>query len=1178
MGKNNKAPKIGENKIAKKLYKAKTKWVIASGIFGAVTLGTTFGTSAVATHAAEGTVNSPVEGAGAPAEVNEARQSNTVPLKNVSEQRTVPPVSDSTNRTQADKSESAQTTTTPANNAPDTPTTSTPSDEGKAVSASVTPVATATVEQKVSAPQVATAESGKAETQPTVDHQATTSVTGSPKSGPAPVSSTVAAPEITIPGADASKWFESQGDAKPFKNDVVELTPNEKHKAGVTFLANHIDMTHDFELKGKINAGNDDGGDGISVGLHAGTIGKGEDGGAVGIGGLPNTFGFKVDSYPNVGSGYPGTKPDDKLGLRAYTADPMVDSFAGFVYADSANGNKATTLNDTKNPADPANPKKVKLDNNPKDFAMHYSAVDKTLKVDYDTQTWSTDITSWLNGEQYWNLYMSASTGGSTNEHQFQLESLKYTPEYAVSVDYYDKDNAQPLTNSDGSAVPAQVKYEIGADKKSFNYTVETPTITGYVFSGVSQNANLTGALNETNKTAHVTLEYQVDPTKAKDDANKALNETKPVSHEVDVAKAITDLATELANTGATAAAIVQATNTLKGVTTTAKDSRIVATTDATTALTNATGQSTKPEVAPAIQVLTDVMDKAALDDEHALTTDIETATQNLKDKVAAAVAADAQDLQVAKTNADQALHATAPVSHEDKVEKARTAVETEMNNGGATATNLKQLTDTLTHETTDAKTARGKANGDATIELSNAAGQITKPEVATAIQNLNDVVAKAGTDVKEALTLDIETATGILRDKVKEAVAKDFTDAKANADKALQATKPVSHEGEVAQARTAVETELNNGGATAITLAQVTKALTDKTAEAKGARDGANAEGHKALTIAVSESTNPEVDGAFTKLSNVMHLAETDVKEALTTDVKNATNDLNLAFAKAAAKHLDELKTDAKQALQATAPVSHETDVETARTAVESELKNANATIISVSKVTKSLTEATVTAQDSRNTAKNNATTAENNAASQNTKPRVAAAIQKLRDVVDKSQTDVKEALTLDIENATKDLKIEVDVADATDDATQTMQKTTPVSHETDVETARTAVEDELKNSGATASSIAQVTKKLADVTSTAQGDRTDAKTAANTAVNNADSQKAKPGVKTAIQKLKDVVAKSDTDVKDALTDDVKKATEDLRLAVVAADAKDLQDATDKATQTLQKTTPLKL
>ena len=53
MGKNNRQVKIGEDKVLKKLYKAKTKWVIQGGVFGALILGTAFGMQSSDTYAAE---------------------------------------------------------------------------------------------------------------------------------------------------------------------------------------------------------------------------------------------------------------------------------------------------------------------------------------------------------------------------------------------------------------------------------------------------------------------------------------------------------------------------------------------------------------------------------------------------------------------------------------------------------------------------------------------------------------------------------------------------------------------------------------------------------------------------------------------------------------------------------------------------------------------------------------------------------------------------------------------------------------------------------------------------------------------------------------------------------------------------------------------------------------------
>lgn len=88
------------------------------------------------------------------------------------------------------------------------------------------------------------------------------------------------------------------------KTGIVTITPNENDKVGNFSLKSKIDMNSSFTLTGKVNLGDKTsywgGADGIGFAFHNGnTTDVGNAGGNLGIGGLQNAIGFKLDTWHN---------------------------------------------------------------------------------------------------------------------------------------------------------------------------------------------------------------------------------------------------------------------------------------------------------------------------------------------------------------------------------------------------------------------------------------------------------------------------------------------------------------------------------------------------------------------------------------------------------------------------------------------------------------------------------------------------------------------------------------------------------------------------------------------------------------------------------------------------------------------------------------------------------------
>ncbi|MCT0165652.1 hypothetical protein EFM11_10300 [Lactobacillus helveticus] len=98
-------------------------------------------------------------------------------------------------------------------------------------------------------------------------------------------------------------YFSLNGSATYDKNTgIVTITPDDYSKIGNFSLKSKLDMNTSFILTGKVNLGSHSpyGADGIGFTFHNGnTTDIGNAGGNLGIGGLQNALGFKLDTWTN---------------------------------------------------------------------------------------------------------------------------------------------------------------------------------------------------------------------------------------------------------------------------------------------------------------------------------------------------------------------------------------------------------------------------------------------------------------------------------------------------------------------------------------------------------------------------------------------------------------------------------------------------------------------------------------------------------------------------------------------------------------------------------------------------------------------------------------------------------------------------------------------------------------
>ena len=283
-------------------------------------------------------------------------------------------------------------------------------------------------------------------------------------------------------------YFSLNGSATYDQNTgIVTITPDEYNKIGNFSLKSKIDMNTSFTLTGKVNLGsNPNGADGIGFAFHNGnTTDIGNAGGNLGIGGLQNALGFKLDTWSN---GYQAPQ-SDKDGSQidstnsndfGWNGDSMNAPYGTFV--DTENEEVATkdgikVQRWWAKDVDGTSQALSKSDVNGQfhDFTVDYDGDTRTLTIKY-TQTsgkiltWTTTV---LNSNQAMAMIVSASTGGAKNLQQFEIMSFDFKQAATVNVKYVDTKGNQ--------IAQGEVTYPNGANVNG-TYTTGQLEIPNYKF------------------------------------------------------------------------------------------------------------------------------------------------------------------------------------------------------------------------------------------------------------------------------------------------------------------------------------------------------------------------------------------------------------------------------------------------------------------------------------------------------------------------------------------------------------------------------------------------------------------------------------------------------------------------------------------------------------------------
>ena len=273
-------------------------------------------------------------------------------------------------------------------------------------------------------------------------------------------------------------FFTTSADAHKDGN-VVTLTDDAPSRKGAYTLFNKISLSESFELVGEINIGKRyegyspdgvTGGDGVSFVFttkEPGVVGL--DGASIGLGGIPNSFGFKLDTYHNTNTPNGAAKSD---------ADPKFPGYQngafGAFYRTDGGGRAKYAVSDAKRlTTQPTN-------NEFKKVIVSYNGSTKKMTVTYDGQVFERSIQDWINnsrsttrqvaGQEELAFALFASTGGARNLQQFKLERFEYSAGGSyVTVKYVDADTKQEIKShktfrSDGSTPSVNLSSYVNLD------------------------------------------------------------------------------------------------------------------------------------------------------------------------------------------------------------------------------------------------------------------------------------------------------------------------------------------------------------------------------------------------------------------------------------------------------------------------------------------------------------------------------------------------------------------------------------------------------------------------------------------------------------------------------------------------------------------------------------------
>ncbi|MGQ2287791.1 lectin-like domain-containing protein, partial [Leuconostoc suionicum] len=226
---------------------------------------------------------------------------------------------------------------------------------------------------------------------------------------------------------------------------ILKLTTGSQQAGGVTFK-NDIDLSKPFSMDFDINVGSGNVADGIGIAFYSGDRNQiGKKAGNLGIYGIPNAFGWKLDTWNNPES--------DKNLLYGQNDKGLTNPYAAFVTTDNSGYGTIDQSSDNTYKA---------LPSTIKDGQFHHVSVQYdgnmniTITLNYNKDyTFTKNLNGIVPINQPLHLNIASSTGGYATTHQVRFNSMSYyqssTPPTVNKI--YDSDSSISGTGVAGSNI-----------------------------------------------------------------------------------------------------------------------------------------------------------------------------------------------------------------------------------------------------------------------------------------------------------------------------------------------------------------------------------------------------------------------------------------------------------------------------------------------------------------------------------------------------------------------------------------------------------------------------------------------------------------------------------------------------------------------------------------------------
>ncbi|MBF7137211.1 LPXTG cell wall anchor domain-containing protein [Pediococcus pentosaceus] len=290
-------------------------------------------------------------------------------------------------------------------------------------------------------------------------------------------------------------YFNQNGSAKGNYNPITgeqKLTTGSWQSGNITFKGG-IDLRHNFRIDGAINLGKETKvrnvfrvlkgiADGIGIVFYKGTRNQiGGSGGNLGIYGVTNAFGWKADTWHNVGRSFKFGNTTRRLQGEADDAFP--DPYGAMV---TTNKNGQGTIDkDSVRPLP-----KIIEDNKYHAIKMIYTARTKEFKVILSTPTGDVIFKKKFDYDAKDPVYyftIASSTGVLPTKQFFKIDSMEYTSIQKAFIKYIDDNTGtnmrvRVLTGQGGKTMKYSTRADIQDYLKQGYQLVSDNFVTGTTF------------------------------------------------------------------------------------------------------------------------------------------------------------------------------------------------------------------------------------------------------------------------------------------------------------------------------------------------------------------------------------------------------------------------------------------------------------------------------------------------------------------------------------------------------------------------------------------------------------------------------------------------------------------------------------------------------------------------